>query len=61
MGALGNVKDLYFDGELETSIALGGQVAGRIESIAPVREVIEEILDEFHRVIADLGRHLEGR
>ena len=59
MGELGSVKSLYFGGDLEASIALSGQVAGRIESIAPVSQVIEEILDEFYRVISDLGRHVD--
>ena len=59
MGELGSVKSLYFGGDLEASIALSGQVAGRIESIAPVSQVIEEIRDEFYRVISDLGRHVD--
>ncbi len=55
-GELGNVKQLYFEGDLDASIALGGQVAGRIESVRPVREILEEIALEFHATVAELGR-----
>jgi enoyl-[acyl-carrier protein] reductase II len=37
MAEFGAVKDLYFGGDLEASIALGGQVMGRIESVIPGR------------------------
>jgi len=52
MAAFGNVRDVYFGGDLEAGIALSGQVAGRIDVSRPVDEIIrncaaecEEILD----------------
>ncbi len=48
------IRDLYFGGDLESSIALTGQVAGRIDSVKPVKQIIEEIIAEFEEEIARL-------
>lgn len=37
------VERLYFDGDLDASLANTGQVAGRIDSVRPVAEVIGEM------------------
>ncbi len=37
-----NLRDLYFGGDMEAAIALCGQVAGRIDAVRPVAEIIEE-------------------
>ena len=52
MAEFGKATDLYFGGDMEASIALSGQVAGRIDSIKPVKQVIDETIAEFHAVIA---------
>ncbi|MBS0278619.1 MAG: nitronate monooxygenase [Proteobacteria bacterium] len=56
MAEFGNALDLYFGGDMEASIALSGQVAGRIDSIKPVKQIIEETVAEFHETVATLGR-----
>ena len=43
----GNTRDLYFGGDLEAAIALTGQVAGRIDSVRPVADIIEQTVIEF--------------
>jgi enoyl-[acyl-carrier protein] reductase II len=43
----GRALDLYFGGDMESSIALSGQVAGRIDEIKPVAQIINEIMAEF--------------
>ncbi len=48
-------QDLYFGGDMEASIALTGQVAGRIDSIRPVAEIISSTVADFHSTIARLG------
>jgi enoyl-[acyl-carrier protein] reductase II len=53
--ALGNLLDLYFGGDMEASIAMAGQVMGRIEEIKPVRQIIEETMEEFHAIVGRLG------
>jgi len=54
MTEFGTALDLYFGGDMEASIALSGQVAGRIDSVRPVAEVIAEIRDEFFQTIGGL-------
>ena len=56
MSEFGSALDLYFGGDMEASIALSGQVAGRIDSIKPVARIIEETVTEFHETLAALGR-----
>jgi len=56
MGEFGAALDLYFGGDMEASIALSGQVAGRIDSIKPVAQIIAETVAEFHETLATLGR-----
>ncbi len=53
------VQDLYFGGDLEASAALTGQVAGRIERVKPVAQIIEETMTEFYETIALLQRNVE--
>jgi enoyl-[acyl-carrier protein] reductase II len=55
MDVFGRVADLYFGGDLEASIALTGQVAGRIESVATVAEIIADLVDGFTATIRDLS------
>jgi enoyl-[acyl-carrier protein] reductase II len=51
------VEKLYFGGDMEASIALTGQVAGRIDSVVPVADIIAGMVDEFHATVASLHRH----
>ncbi len=55
MGELRSALDLYFGGDMEASIALTGQVAGRIDTVKPVAEIIAETVREFEAVIAGLS------
>jgi len=41
---------------MESSIALSGQVAGRIDSVKPVRQIIDETVAEFYETVGELGR-----
>ena len=60
MTEFGTALDLYFGGDMEASIALTGQVAGRIDSVRPVQEVIHEVRDQFFEVIGQLGQTYGG-
>jgi enoyl-[acyl-carrier protein] reductase II len=51
-----NIMDLYFGGEMNAAVALCGQVAGRIESIQPVAEILSECVAGFHEDIETLPR-----
>jgi enoyl-[acyl-carrier protein] reductase II len=56
MAEFQNTRPLYFGGDMEASIALLGQVAGRIDAIKPVAEIIAETVAEFRATVAELGR-----
>ncbi|WP_421937693.1 NAD(P)H-dependent flavin oxidoreductase [Phenylobacterium sp.] len=56
MAEMANALDLYFGGDMEAAIALSGQVAGRIDSVKPVAEIIAETVAEFEAVMTDLGQ-----
>ncbi len=55
MAEFAHALDLYFGGDMEASIALTGQVAGRIDSVKPVAEIIGEMTAEFHAVTRALA------
>jgi enoyl-[acyl-carrier protein] reductase II len=42
MALFGRAMDLYFGGDMEAAVALSGQVAGRIDAVRPVAEIIAE-------------------
>ena len=57
MSEFGTAMDLYFGGDMEASIALTGQVAGRIDSVRGVAEIIDSTIDEFRSVANTFGRY----
>ena len=56
MSEFARAKDLYYGGDMEASLALTGQVAGRIEGVKAVADIIAETVAEFEAVTGDLGR-----
>lgn len=54
MGQFGNAKDLYYGGDMEAAIPLSGQVAGRIDSVLPVAEILRNTEAEFNAKIREL-------
>jgi enoyl-[acyl-carrier protein] reductase II len=57
LSVMGRALDLYFGGDMEASIALTGQVAGRIESIEPVADIIADTVREFRERVGILQQH----
>jgi enoyl-[acyl-carrier protein] reductase II len=57
----GTAKDLYFGGDMEASLALGGQVMGRIESVRPVADIINDTVAEFEAVVTSLSDSYLGQ
>ena len=43
---------------METSIALMGQVAGRIHDVRPVKEILDEVAREFLEEISGYEQYL---
>jgi len=55
MALFGRAMDLYFGGDMEAAIALGGQVAGRIDEVRPVADIIRSTADECLEVLGQLA------
>ena len=56
MALLGDIMDLYRDGNMEASLPQLGAVAGRIDEILPAAEIIRRTVEEFEAVLGDLAR-----
>ena len=54
-GDFGDPKSLYYGGDMEAAIALSGQVAGRIDSVRPVADIIADTVREFGEVVSRLA------
>ena len=46
----GSVKDVYFGGDMEASLALAGQTVGLIHEVLPVAEIIDRTVAGFHAI-----------
>ena len=55
MDQFGTAMDLYFGGDMEASLALGGQVIGRIDEVKPVAQIIDETMREFAEVAKSMA------
>jgi enoyl-[acyl-carrier protein] reductase II len=49
------VRELYFGGDMEASIALTGQVAGRIDSVRDVADILGSMMAEFYDTIGAMA------
>jgi enoyl-[acyl-carrier protein] reductase II len=54
------VSAVYFEGKLEQGVALTGQVAGRIEAVRPVAEIIADTVREFAETVSRLQDQYKG-
>ena len=59
MGLFANAMDLYFGGDMEAAVALSGQVAGRIDEVRPVADIIDECARDCLQVLADLAKQYQ--
>jgi len=55
MAEFGSALELYFGGDMEASLALTGQVAGRIDEVRPVREIIDDTITGFRSRVRELA------
>jgi enoyl-[acyl-carrier protein] reductase II len=51
----GDAKALYFGGDMEAAIPLTGQVAGRIDSVRPVADILADVKREFFETLGRLS------
>ena len=54
-GDFGDARALYFGGDMEAAIALSGQVAGRIDAVRPVADIIADTVAEFVATVERLA------
>jgi len=59
-GLAGGIQDLYFGGKMEAGLAMCGQVAGRIESVRPVAEIIADTVREYAETVSKLHASLRA-
>jgi len=55
MALFGRAMDLYFGGDMEAAIALSGQVAGRIDAVEPVADIIHRTATDCLAILQDLA------
>lgn len=58
MSEFGRTTELYFGGDMEAAIALTGQVAGRIESVRAVADILHDTIREFRAAAAEFGSYV---
>jgi hypothetical protein len=52
------VLKLYFEGDLDAGFAFGGEVAGRVAQVLPVRQIVHDTMRGFYDVVRMLGGFL---
>lgn len=58
LSEMSRVQDLYFGGDMESSIALTGQVMGRIEAVRPVADIVADTVRVYRETIERLATSL---
>jgi len=58
MAEFGSAQDLYFGGDMEAALALGGQVVGRIDAVRSVADILHSTIDEFRSIAAGFTAYL---
>jgi len=57
----GSVRDVYFGGDMEASLALAGQTVGLIHEVLPVAEIIRRTVEGFHDIrVSQAARSARG-
>ena len=51
-----HILSLYADGDMEASVAMTGQVAGRIEAVRSIQQIVDTTITEFRRTATALGK-----
>ena len=53
--SLDGIMNLYFGGEMNAAYAMSGQVAGRIDEVLPVREILETTWRDCQKRLREFG------
>ena len=57
---LESVHDLYFRGNMEASFAFSGQVAGRINEVIPVAQILRETIADCEQTLRGISARFGG-
>ncbi len=52
---LEEMMKLYFEGDMESAVAMAGQVVGRIQSVEPVESILNSAWDDCLSILRELG------
>lgn len=55
-GSLAAVKRLYFEGDMEASLASAGQSVGLVDAVRPAGEIVEETMRGFHAALEETAK-----
>jgi enoyl-[acyl-carrier protein] reductase II len=55
MEHMANLQALYFGGDMEAAIPLGGQVTGRIDEILTAKQIVDQTMAGFNDTMAKLA------
>ena len=55
-----SVKDVYFGGGMEASLAVAGQTVGLIHEVLPVADIIARTVEGFHAIRREQGMRSAG-
>jgi enoyl-[acyl-carrier protein] reductase II len=58
---LGRITDLYFDGDMEASVANTGQVSSRIIDLQPASQIVEQTWSDIGKALSDSRSRLGER
>lgn len=56
----GNVREVYFGGDMEASLALAGQTVGLIHEVLSVADIISRTVEGFHAIRREQGQRSSG-
>jgi len=55
-----DIQKVYFDGNMEASVAVAGQSVGLIHQIDTVDQIIERTIEQFHRIQQQTAEHAKA-
>ncbi len=59
MPGLDKLMELYFGGDMEAAFAFSGQVAGRIDEVAGVAEILDNMWEQCQQVLVELAGRVD--
>jgi enoyl-[acyl-carrier protein] reductase II len=58
---VGSLRRAAIDGDVEEGSLMAGQSVGLVDRVQPLREILEELVADADRALAEAGQRLDGR